>query len=67
MFNYVVKDPDSSRLSGEFWIKDSDRLGHIRVSSNLMALSSCLFGLPEIASFRALPNPVASRSAPYDV
>ena len=23
MFNYVVKDPDSSRLSGEFWIKDS--------------------------------------------
>ena len=22
MFNYVVKDPDSSRLSGEFWIKD---------------------------------------------
>lgn len=22
MFNYVVKDPYSSRLSGEFWIKD---------------------------------------------
>jgi len=40
MFNYVVKDPDSSRLSGEFWIKDSDRPCHIRVSSNLIALSS---------------------------
>ena len=35
MFNYVVKDPDSSRLSGEFWIKDSDGLGRNRVSSNL--------------------------------
>ena len=22
MFNYVVKDPDSSGLSREFWIKD---------------------------------------------
>ena len=21
-FNYVVKDPDCSRLSGQFWIKD---------------------------------------------
>ena len=26
MFNYVVKDPDSSRLSGEFWIKDQTGL-----------------------------------------
>ncbi len=23
MFNYVVKDPNSFRLSGEFWIKDA--------------------------------------------
>ncbi len=24
MFNYVVKDPDSSGLSREFWIKDQE-------------------------------------------
>jgi hypothetical protein len=28
MFNYVVKDPDSSGLSREFWIKDQDRIRH---------------------------------------
>ncbi len=38
MFNYVVKDPDSSRLSGEFWIKDQKGRGRILVSSNLGAL-----------------------------
>jgi hypothetical protein len=42
MFNYVVKDPDSSRLSGEFWIKDQKGLSHSLVSSNLVALR--LFG-----------------------
>jgi len=42
MFNYVVKDPDSSRLSGEFWIKDQKGRGRILVSSNLGALR--LFG-----------------------
>jgi hypothetical protein len=36
MFNYVVKDPDSSRLSGEFWIKDQKGLSHSLVSSNLL-------------------------------
>jgi len=54
MFNYVVKDPDSSRLSGEFWIKDANGLGRICVSSNLVALSSRWKRLPEIA--RSGPN-----------
>jgi hypothetical protein len=56
MFNYVVKDPDSSRLSGEFWIKDSDRLGHIRVSSNLVALRLFGIGLPEIVTQGLYPT-----------
>jgi hypothetical protein len=38
MFNYVVKDPDSSGLSREFWIKDQKGLSHSLVSSNLVAL-----------------------------
>ena len=28
MFNYVVKDPNSSRLSGELWIKEQTGLSH---------------------------------------
>jgi hypothetical protein len=36
-FNYVVKDPNCSRLSGQLWIKDlPGRAGY--VSSNLVAL-----------------------------
>ena len=40
MFNYVVKDPDSSRLGGEFWIKDSEGLGRLPCVLELVALSS---------------------------
>ena len=35
-FNYVVKDPDCIRVSGQFWIKDSGGQSHNHVSSNLM-------------------------------
>ena len=31
MFNYVVKDPDSSGLSREFWIKDQVGRATLRV------------------------------------
>jgi hypothetical protein len=40
MFNYVVKDPDSFRLGGEFWIKDQKGRSLSLVSSNLCAPGS---------------------------
>ena len=35
-FNYVVKDPDCIRVSGQFWIKDIGGQSHNLVSSNFM-------------------------------
>ena len=43
MFNYVVKDPNSSRLSGELWIKEQTGLSH----------RSCVL---ELASSQLRPN-----------
>jgi hypothetical protein len=61
-FNYVVKDPDSSRLSGELWIKDSpEPVGCPDVSSNLMR---CV-GFADLGIlYTRLVPPVECASAP---
>jgi hypothetical protein len=60
-FNYVVKDPDCIRLSGQFWIKDQ-RLGIATsfVSSNLMALFVLgSFGVGFKLSLQTLISPIS--------
>jgi len=61
MFNYVVKDPDSSGLSREFWIKDQVGEPNL-VSSNLIALASMLiscwgFRLPCFCGLEGFTQP----------
>ena len=67
MFNYVVKDPNSSRLSGELWIKDQDAEA-IYVSSNWMALRLDWATYRNISRTpHASGNLKKTRSVAYDV
>ena len=67
MFNYVVKDPNSSRLSGERWIKDQDAEA-IYVSSNWMALRLDWATYRNISRTpRTSGNLKKTRSVAYDV
>ena len=61
MFNYVVKDPDSSGLSREFWIKD--QAGSIPKDGlpcvlELDCAAVCVEWLPGISLTQGLTQPV---------
>ena len=60
-FNYVVKDPDCFRLSGQLWIKDEPNRSQ-GVSSNLMALYRSSKGLPMPEGQPSILLPVQAKS-----
>ena len=57
-FNYVVKDPDCIRISGQFWIKDIGGQSHYLVSSNLMRC--CTWSLQQTVSQSMLASGLAT-------